>query len=318
MIAVMVKEWRRLVRASSTPWALLVYLLAPVGVAAVYLQMAGKTGPGVNMAQQIPLLGAQALSNIATWQILLLAVATPWISGSLLAAEVEERTLDPVLAGGGRPLGLVLGKLLAVVLFMGLVMAAGLPAFALPSLVGGINTAMLLRVVAIEMGTVALMAGLGLAISSFGRRSGSVALAGVALGLALTLGTGFAAGLQPTAVNVYQSDLMMKLSSAAPPGMVRSNMSSFGGLSKLLYANPLVGLNSALNNPGAQALTGLPGSESSPVFKQFRLWQVQVAGGCAMAVVGGVLAWAVMALRLRWHRPRWTIFRRHKAVTVDG
>lgn len=316
MIAVMVKEWRRLMRASSTPWALLVYLLAPVGVAAVYLQLAGRVVPGVSMAQQIPLLGAQALSNIATWQILLLAVATPWISASVLATEVEERTLDPVLAGGGRLFSVVFGKLLAVFLFMCVLVVAGLPAFALPNLVGGINGSMLLRVVVLEVATVALMSGAGLAVSSLGRRSGSVALAGVALGLALTLGTGLAGGLEPAAMNTYSPEIMMKLGGAMPPGSMAAGLS---GTPKWLWVNPLVGLNSALNNPGAQALSGLPGANSGPVFRQFRLWQVQAAGGGLMALLGGALAWLVMFFRIRWHRPRWTMFRRHhKAVTVDG
>lgn len=309
MTAVMVKEWRRLVRSSSTPWALLVYLLAPVAIAAVYLK-ASSSAPMGMQAQQLPLLGAQALTNVATWQLLLLAAATPWISASLLAAEVEDRTLDPVLAGRGSLGAVVAGKLLAVLFFMWLLIVAGLPAFALPMLVGGINYSLLLRVIGLEAATVAMMAGLGLALSAFGRRSGSVALVGVALGLVLTLGTGMAGGLQPAAGNVYnRPELMVKMAMAGgAPGL--------GTVPKWLYANPLVGLNDAIPNP--QASMGMPVMSIGPVFKQYRLWQVQLVGSGAVVLLSWLAAWATMAVRLRWRRPRWAVRKAHKAVTVDG
>lgn len=306
MIPMLVKEWRRLLRASSTPWVLGLYILVPAVVAALYLKTAHR-GPAGLMPQMLPMMGAQALSNVAAWQILFLAVWSPWLTAGMLIAELEERTLDPFLAGGGHLLGAVAGKLAAVLSFFAMAILAGLPAFALPMLVGGINWTLMARVAALEGATAVLMAGLGLLLSSLGRRTGSVAMAGVALGLALTLGTGLVA--QATGVTFEYFD--PRASVIRGPASTRA----FPG-PRWLYTNPLVGLNSALDN-GAPALLQIPGNWTRTVYKEYRIWQVQIAGGAAVGAVSLVLAWLAMLVRLRWRRPRLRWGRR-KAVAVDG
>lgn len=316
MTAMIGKEWRRLLRSPGMPWALAAYLILPALVTGAYLQTMGDRSMMMQgmMSQLIPQMGAQALSTVATWQIILLAVAAPWFSAPLLAGEVEERTLDPLLASGQRLIGVVAAKYLAVLLFLLLFVVAGLPVFALPYLVGGVNTVLLGRAVALEAATVVLMSGVGLVISAFGRRTGSVAMTGVAVGLLLVMGSGYASS--SIAGSVYNPDQMMmaKLSSIAVPipQQPRPQMAPW------LYANPLVGLNSALNQAGMQGGTALPGADSAPVFKAYRLWQVQIAGAGAAAPLFLLAAWAGMAVRLRWRWPRWAGFRRRKGVAVNG
>ncbi|HWI64243.1 MAG TPA: ABC transporter permease subunit, partial [Symbiobacteriaceae bacterium] len=300
------KEWRRLARASSTPWLLAAYVLAPAAVAALYLQTSNR-GPAGLMPQMVPLMGAQALSNVAAWQILLLAVWAPWLASSLLASEVEERTLEPFLAGGGRLLGAVAGKWLAVVMFFALVLAAGLPAFALPMLVGGVNWGLIGRVLAIEGATVLAMAGVGLALSALGRRAGNLAMAGVALGLALTLGTALAANAAGMAGQSFDPRMLSSK---------RVVVVAHGDEPKWLYANPLAGLTSALDN-GSMALVPIPRNWTEPFYETYQLWQVQSAVGAGLGLVLAVLSWLVMAVRLKWRRPLWAL-RRRKAVAVNG
>lgn len=302
------KEWRRLLRASSLPWMLGLYVLLPAVVAAVYLRTAGRMPAGM-MPQLVPLMGAQALSNVAAWQILLLALWAPWMTAGTLASEVEERTLDTFLAGGGRLLSAVVGKLLAAWSLLGLVVLAGLPAFALPMLIGGINWMLMARVTALELATAVLMAGLGLLISAFGRRSGSVAMAGVALGLMLTLGTALASGVAGS-TSGFGGDPRI----SAMMGVPMADMAKDGP--KWLYSNPLVGLNSALDN-GAPALVVVYGNWTRPIWKEFRLWQVQLAGAGAIGLMSGLLAWLAMLFRLRWRRPK-LAWSRRKAVAVRG
>jgi len=307
---VFLKEWRRLLRASSTPWALAVYVVVPAVVAALYLKTAYRNPAGL-MAQMVPLMGAQALSNVGAWQILLLAVWAPWLSAGMLAGEVEERTLDPFLAGGGRLFSAVFGKLAAVLSFFGLVIAAGLPAFALPMLIGGINWGLMGRVAALEGATVLLMAGLGLALSGFSRRSGSVVLAGVALGLALTLGTALAGSVLAPAGPDFRT------MPVPPPGIV-FDQSPAAAQPKWLLANPLVGLTSALDSP-VPTLLQLRGNWTGPIYREFRLWQLQLAGAGAAAMLSAVVAWLAMTVRLRWRRPLWLFkWRRRKAVAMSG
>lgn len=308
MMPMLGKEWRRLLRASSLPWMLGLYVLLPAVVAAVYWKTAGR-GPVGMMPQMVPLMGSQALSNVAAWQVLLLALWAPWMTAGTLASEVEERTLDTFLAGGGRLLSAVAGKLMAAWALLGLVVLAGLPAFALPMLIGGINWMLMARVTALEVATAVLMAGLGLLLSAFGRRAGSVAMAGVALGLVLTLGTALASGVTGSASG-FGGDPRISMMMGMPMG----DMAKDGP--KWLYSNPLVGLNSALDN-GAPALVVVPGNWTLSVWKEYRLWQVQLAGAGAIGLLSGLVAWLVMLVRLRWRRPRlkWS---RRKAVAVRG
>lgn len=308
MMPMLGKEWRRLLRSSSLPWMLGLYVLVPALVAAVYFKTAGR-GPVGMMPQLVPLMGSQALSNVAAWQILLLALWAPWMTAGSLASEVEERTLDTFLAGGGRLLSAVVGKLLAAWSLLGLVVLAGLPAFALPMLIGGINWMLMARVAALELATAMMMAGLGVLLSGFGRRSGGVAMAGVALGLALTLGTGLASGMAGSSAG-FAGDPRISAMMGVPMG----DMSKDGP--KWLYGNPLVGLQSALDN-GAPALVVVPGNWTRPVWKEYRLWQVQLAGAGAIGLISGLMAWLAMLVRLRWRRPRlqWS---RRKAVAVSG
>lgn len=302
------KEWRRLLRSPSLPWMLGLYVVVPAVVAAVYFRAAGR-GPAGMMPQFVPLMGAQALSNLAAWQILLLALWAPWMTSGTLASEVEERTLDTFLASGGRLLSAVVGKLLATWSLLGLVVLAGLPAFALPMLIGGVNWMLMARVAALEVATAVMMAGLGVLLSGFGRRSAGAAMAGVALGLVLTLGTGLASGMTGSAAG-FGGDPRISAMMGVPMG----DMAKDGP--KWLYSNPLVGLHSALDN-GAPALVTVPGNWTRPVWREYRLWQMQLAGAGAVALVSGLMAWLAMLVRLRWRRPllRWS---RRKAVAVSG
>jgi ABC-type transport system involved in multi-copper enzyme maturation permease subunit len=324
MIAVMFKEWQRLLRLPGTPWALMFYLLLPLLVAAVYQKALGSAA-GV-MPQMIPQFGAQSLNTLATWQLLLLAVIAPWASAGLVAEEVEGRTLDPLLGGGRSLFGVVAMKLLAVVLFLMLFVLAGLPVYAVPFTVGGVTWAMLGRVVALQAATLLMMAGIGTAMSAWGRKAGGLALAGVALGLLLTLGTGLATdpALRNNPANVYQNQnqMMMMAKSGMPmPGQVPGQPGQPGDrLPKWLYGNPLVGLNSALNSGAGRGL-GLPGSGSAPVYKRYQLWQVQLVGGPVVALLGVLMGWLGLWARMRWRRPAWLYWqgsRKLKGVAADA
>jgi ABC-type transport system involved in multi-copper enzyme maturation permease subunit len=326
MTAVTVKEWRRLLRMPGTPWALMGYVLLPVLVAAVYLKALGSAA-GV-MPQMMPMIGAQSLATLATWQLLLLAAIAPWVSAGLVADEVEERTLDPLLAGGRSLIGVLAAKLLAAVLFLALFVMAGLPVYAVPFTVGGVTWAMLGRVVALQLATLVMMAAIGLALSAWGRKAGGVALAGVALGLLLTLGTGLATdAMRSGPANVYGNQMIMKgggmmmVPPGAQPQPGQLQPEQVGErLPKWLYGNPLVGLNSALSSGPGLGL-GLPGSGSAPVYKTYLLWQVQLAGGPGVAVVGLLAAWLGLWARMRWRRPAWLYrqgSRKLKGVAADA
>lgn len=303
---VAIKDWRRLLRSRSLPWALALFVLIPPVVAAFQLQALGKV-PGSMMPQLATMLGGQSLSNVAAWQMLLLAAGLPWLSAGLLAGEFECETLEPYLAAGGRPTALLAGKLLAVLGVAGFFLLAGLPAYTLPALAGGVTIKLLGRALALLGATAVLMAAAGLAVAACSRRSGSAALAGMALGLALTLGTGMAAGVAEG--SRAAAELRAMVGMGEPPN---------GTVPKWLYPNPLAGLASALD-ASAPALLGLPGAHTPSVYKQYSLWQAQLAGAGAGALLCLIAAWLALAVRLRWRRPIWLQrWRRRKVVAISG
>lgn len=298
-MAMIAKEWRRLLRNPGTPWALLAYLPLPLLVAGAYLAALG-AGQGIS-PHIVTQLGARTLNLVGTWQILLLALAAPFVASSLIAGEVEESTLHPLLAAGPSLLALVLAKLAAALAFLLVVIVAGLPLFALPVLTGGVTWPLIGRTVLMEVTTVILMTGLGLLLSGLGRRSGTVALVGIGLGLLLTLGGGLVTSSAPA--NVYNQDQvfrMMKM--GGMPGMQAASPES---LPRWLFLNPLVGLNSAINQSAGEGMLGLPGASSGPVYKQYRLWQVQPVGAALLALLSTLVATASVWIRIRWRWPQW-------------
>lgn len=307
MIPTISKEWRRLFRNPGTPWALLAYLLLPLLVAGASLaSMAG--GQGIS-PQVITQLGGHTLNLVGTWQILLLAVAAPYVTASLIAGEAEEGTLQPLLAAGPSILSLVLAKLTAAIAFLLVVVVAGLPLFALPVLVGGVTWSLIARTMLLEVATVLMMAGLGLLLSAFGRRTGTVALVGIALGVMLTLGGGLVPSSGPS--NVYNQEMIMM---RMKMGMTIPEPGVQGSVPKWMYLNPLVGLNSAVNQSAGQGMFGLPGASMGPVYKEYRLWQAQAAGSAAVALLGGLAAALVLRIRMRW---RWPAIGRRPAVLKE-
>jgi hypothetical protein len=305
MTAVWLKEWRRLLRAPSTPWALMGYVLVPTLVAAAYLSV-DQAGPPGLVAQMVPLKGARALANVGVWQVLLLCLLGARVGSGLVAAEVEQRTLEPLLAAGGRLPGVLAGKLGAAVCFVWMLVLAGLPVFALPLSAGSLPWALLGRVVVIELAWSASMVGLGLAVSAFARRTGGAALTGVILALGLTVGTALVGGLLPGVAT--QNALLERTAwlqrMGLPPGALLQGL-SLG----VIRANPLMGVSSALGSPGAQSLFGLPAAEAG-------LWLKQVTGLGPVVILGWLVAWLTLAVRLRWRRPAWSWTRKRKAVAM--
>jgi ABC-type transport system involved in multi-copper enzyme maturation permease subunit len=314
VIAMLSKEWRRLLRNPWMPWALLTYLLLPILVAWAYLAGLGG-GQGI-APQVIAQLGGQTLNLVTTWQMLMLAVAAPFVAASLVAGEVEEGTLEPLLAAGPPLTLLIFAKLLAVIAFLLVVVVAGLPLFTLPLLVGGVTWTLIGRALLMEVTTAVAMASLGMLLSAFGRRSGTVALVGIALGLMLTLGGGMVTPSAPPSTTYEQALIMQMKMGMAQPQMIK--ISVLENLPKWLYLNPLVGLNAAINQTAGQGMFGLPGANLGPVYKGYRLWQVQAAGAWALALLAGLAATLAVRLRVGWRPPVFLRRRSIKEAMRDG
>lgn len=103
-------------------------------------------------------------------QFVLVALLTPVYTASAVADEKERRTLEFLLATDLRNREIVLGKLLARFLNLGMLILAGLPILALLQFLGGVDPDLVLASYAATLATVASVACLGTLFSVLVRR----------------------------------------------------------------------------------------------------------------------------------------------------
>lgn len=307
-MALTVLEWRRLLRSPATPWLLLIYLAVPLVAAGLYL--VSPDGVRTYSPYEFTQLGSRSLLVLTTWQITLLAMTGPVLTSRLVAGEVEEGTLLPLMASGQSLTGMLLAKLLGVVGFLLIMILTAVPLYAVPLLIGGVSLPLFLRAFLLVVATAVGSAGLGLLYSACGRRAGAVALLGLALGAVITLG-GIVLPPSASAREAIERNMMIR-DGILPPGTLNRP----AALSPWFYPNPLVGLNTAIGQGAPQGVLNLPGVEAAPVLREYRLWQIQVAAAGVIALAAAPLASLILMIRVRWRWPR--LLPRVKERMSDG
>jgi ABC-type transport system involved in multi-copper enzyme maturation permease subunit len=294
LMPVLVKEFRTLLRGSRSALLITVYVgLALIAMRLVYNAVAGSVGSGP------PIFNAQI--GQAMFIGLALAVQTltvflaPATTVNSISGEHERRTFELILATPLSAVQLLIGKLLAGLAFLLLLVWLTTPLFSIIVLFGGVGLADITRVVATVFGTAVMGCMLGLFCSIVTRQTYSATLLCYAILVALIGGTLFAA-------NVWS---LTNAGASAPASYV--------------VANPLSAIASAL---GRTRPPGIVSSETlQPLVFLSLLTQGTIAqqGGersvlplyRATLVLYGALSllffW--ISLHLVRHQQRWTINR---------
>jgi ABC-type transport system involved in multi-copper enzyme maturation permease subunit len=215
-----------------------------------------------------PELGGIIFAVLGIAQFALLVFSAPGLTAGAIAGEREKQTLDLLLITRMTPFQVVSGKLWAAVAFSLLLMIASLPVYSLLFLMGGISMTHLAQTTTVYVVTVFLLGALGLYFSAIFRRTQAAVIA--AYGLAL----GWMLSLMIASVMVFQ--VFNRPPQEVPP------------LSTMLaYANPVVGLSSAMGGPIGQ-LTSLYGRVLlTPAAREAIWWKY-----CIFAVAAtGLLVW---------------------------
>jgi ABC-type transport system involved in multi-copper enzyme maturation permease subunit len=230
-------------RARSRGWrpALLLtsYLLGLGGAVVGFLYLVGQAAGTVP-----PTIGTQLFSALAVGAVLLLAFIAPALTAGAISGERERRTLDLLLVTRASPLGLVVGKLIASLVYALFLLVAALPAFALVYLYGGVPPRYLAMVMLVAIVTAVGHAALGLLLSAVFKRTLVALVLSYVVVLTLVVGLPFAA------VVLGLARQMTPQSRSGPPG--------FGAPPAFLYASPLLSLGSVL--PGGSGDSDLIGS----------------------------------------------------------
>lgn len=149
-------------------------------------------GSGSNVTVQTLVAGNRGAFLFYALSICLLAAVftiTPAVAGSAISSEREGDTLDLLVVAGLRARSIVLGKLLAAVLFVLLLACTTLPAFAVAWMFGGVSIRDVGLTLAVLIATVAFISAVGLLCSALARSSTLASLYTYAVVYLLAIGS---------------------------------------------------------------------------------------------------------------------------------
>lgn len=194
LMPVLVKEFRTLLRGSRAALLITVYVgLALIAMRLVYNAVAGSldSGPPIFNAQ----IGQAMFIGLALAVQTLTIFLAPATTVNSISGEHERRTFELILATPLSAVQLLIGKLLAGLAFLMLLLLLTTPLFSVIMLFGGVGFADIARVVATVFGTAVMGCMLGLFCSIVTRQTYSATLLCYAVLVAVIGGTLFAANV---------------------------------------------------------------------------------------------------------------------------
>ncbi len=111
------------------------------------------------------------LSVLAVGEIILVALFAPAFTAASLTTEQEHNTLESLFTTRLRPWEIATGKMVGSLIFLVLLVLCGVPALAMPFLLGGVDATQVLAVLGVLLLTAVYLGMIGLLVSSFMHRS---------------------------------------------------------------------------------------------------------------------------------------------------
>ncbi|MHB8157236.1 MAG: ABC transporter permease [Desulfocucumaceae bacterium] len=185
MNPVLQKEMRQRFRTFKTPLIISLYLLIIGGLCLGYIYMRWRNMPGFYQ----PGLSRELLITLSMAQLVLLAFVIPGLTSGSISAERERQTLNVLLVTRLSPLGIVLGKMISSSSFMVLILLATLPLYNIIILYGGFSPGQLLGTFAFYLVTMIAFGAVGIACSSFFKKTGASTVMTYGIVFAIMVGT---------------------------------------------------------------------------------------------------------------------------------
>ena len=113
----------------------------------------------------------EIFSMVAVGQLVMVAVFAPAFTAAALTSEKERNTLESLFATALRPWEIAVGKMVGSLAFLFLLVVTGIPALALPLVLGGVGGGQLLAAVGILLLTALYLGMIGLLVSALSHRS---------------------------------------------------------------------------------------------------------------------------------------------------
>jgi ABC-type transport system involved in multi-copper enzyme maturation permease subunit len=144
---------------------------------------------GLNAANASASLGQAIFATLSMFQLLLVCFIAPAFTAGAISLEREKQTLDLLISTPMRPGAIVVGKLLAALAFILLMILAGIPLSALVFMYGGVTTGDLLRQLIVLLSAALGFGTIGLFFSAFVKRTQASTVLTYSAMLAFTIGT---------------------------------------------------------------------------------------------------------------------------------
>ena len=193
---IMVKELRSRMRGRRAFVVLTVYLgllaLIAYGSYAIIAPSArnqafGFGGP--TFANASAIIGQTIFSIISIFQLILVCFIAPAFTAGQISTEREKQTLDLLISTPLRPGAIVVGKLLAALAFVGLMIVAAIPISAIVLMYGGASIDDIVRQQVVLLATALGFGAVGLFFSALLKRTQAATVLSYCTVLALGLGT---------------------------------------------------------------------------------------------------------------------------------
>lgn len=186
---VLLKELRQRFRSWKTSWLLALYLLV-IGIFVLgFMYLNWRDSPGFFQ----PNRSRELFMMLSVTQLILLAFVTPGLTAGVISGERERQTLNVLLTTRLTPWQIIWSKLVSSNAFVVLLVVATLPLYSIVFLYGGISPGQVLGVFGFYLVTIFLFGCIGVACSSFFKKTGVSTVTTYGLAFALSAGTGFLA-----------------------------------------------------------------------------------------------------------------------------
>lgn len=192
---IMVKELRSRMRGRRAFVVLTVYLgllaLIAYGAYAVVATTARNQGAfgGPTFANASAIIGQTIFSVISIFQLILVCFIAPAFTAGQISMEREKQTLDLLISTPLRPGAIVVGKLLAALAFVGLMIVAAIPISAIVLMYGGASVDDIVRQQIVLLASALGFGAVGLFFSALLKRTQAATVLTYCGVLAFTLGT---------------------------------------------------------------------------------------------------------------------------------
>ncbi|MEO8511383.1 MAG: ABC transporter permease subunit [Chloroflexota bacterium] len=245
---IMVKELRSRMRGRRAFVVLTVYLaiLALIAYGAYVVivpnaQAQGGFGGPVNASAMV---GQAIFILLSVFQLLLVCFIAPAFTAGAVSLEREKQTLDLLISTPMRPGAIIVGKLLAALAFVFLMILAAVPLSALVLLYGGAEAEDIVRQQVVLLATAVGLGAIGLFFSALIKRTQAATVLTYITMLALTVGT--------ILLFVFWSALIVRGNEEA---------GRFGGNDRapewLVYPNPVIAMTDVMAETEAESFGGM-------------------------------------------------------------